>query len=150
MAAGFVVALLLAAARAAQKSGRQCYTNGDGVSAPTLEYVKTYCEPDEWCVAENHYGSTAAALWPLDARGEKCYRMCKKMKTDSTWDSFYQDKEQTIRVFARDNSDVLTMTCYQDLCNEKCLDEDAAAGLAPSAWTFMAALLATLVLVVRG
>ena len=132
-----LLALLLAVqVEAAARTGLQCYTNGNGVDPPTLNAKKVYCAPDEWCVAENHYGNTAASLWPLDESGEKCYRMCKKVTTDSTWESFYQDAEQTIRVFKRDNSDMILMTCYQDLCNEHCLDDDAAAGLVPSILMF--------------
>ena len=127
-----LVVLLVAVVQAAVRTGLKCYSNGDGVEQPSLVPKEIYCQPDEWCVAENHYGSTAAALWPLDVMGEKCYRMCKKVSTDSTWNSEYQDAEETIRVYSRDNSDKLTMTCYQDLCNEHCLDEDSAAGLGPS------------------
>ena len=99
------VVLLAAVAQAAVRTGLKCYSNGDGVEQPSLTPKEVYCQPDEWCVAENHYGSTAAALWPLDAAGEKCYRMCKKVSTDSTWNSEYQDAEETIRVYSRDNSD---------------------------------------------
>ena len=111
---------------------------------PTLAKKKVYCAPDEWCVAENHYANTAASLWPLDALGEKCYRMCKKVKVDSTWDSFYLDREQEVRVFKRDEADVLRMTCDRELCNENCVDDDTAAGLVPSIYVITLSLIAVL------
>ena len=121
---------------------RKCFSNGDGSAPPTRVAQQVYCGFGEQCVASNHYGDTAASLWPLDARGEKCYRMCKKMRTDSTWNTFFQDDEETIRVFSRDNSDVLVMTCNVDLCNEHCLDEDAAASLVPSLRLLIACFIA--------
>jgi len=136
-----LVVLLIAAAHVAAQ--RQCYSNGDGLSTPTRQAKKVYCAFGEQCVALNHYGDTSAALWPLDARGEKCYRFCKKMKVDSTWNTFFQDAEETIRVYSRDESYQLYMTCDVDLCNEHCLDEDAAMSLAPSLSVLVACLLAT-------
>ena len=134
--------LLPAMVRAAAVTGLQCYSNGNGRDPPSLTVSKVYCAPNEQCVAENHGRSaTAAALWPLDATGEKCYRFCQKVTVDSTWGASYQDSEETIRVYSRDNAYVLKMTCNMPLCNQACPDEDSAAGLAPSALVMVLSLL---------
>jgi hypothetical protein len=123
------------------RPGLKCYSNGDGVGVPSAEAERVTCQQGEWCVAKNYYGDLGAATWPLDARGEKCYRYCQKMDIvtatteqefkDNRWDEDYQDDEQTKRQYFQDTGIHLTMTCYTDLCNEFCLDDDAALATGP-------------------
>ena len=149
-----VLLLLLVAqpcAPQAQQVGIQCYINGDGVGVPQAESTPFRCAPGEWCVAKNYYGDLSAAMWPLDAKGEKCSRFCQKMDIvtatteqefkENQWDEDYMDDEQTQRMYFQDTGIHLTMTCYNEFCNEFCLDEDSATHKFPG-------LLATVVCVI--